>query len=275
MHETTHVKQLHSVDTLLTELVCAICWFNPFVWLFRTEIRMNLEFLADKSVLSSGYGAEHYQLHLLSLSYNKAAVTITNNFNVSLLKKRIFMMNKKQTPNRSIFKYALIIPVIAILLLINCTSNKKEQKDNVTNIDPPKTEMKVDQQIKTDEANTDQQNAVVGTTDETKPVIHSQVEEMPKFPGGDAALMKWLSDSIAYPPSAQEKGIQGTVNLRFIVKPDGSVGDVELIKGLDPECDKAAISAVKKLPKFVPGKQNGVPVHVYFNMPVRFRLQQS
>ena len=95
LHETTHVEQRHSADTVLAELVCIFCWFNPFAWLLKTEIRMNLEFLADRSVLSSGCGAEHYQFHLLRLSYYKAAATITNNFNVSLLKKRIFMMNKK------------------------------------------------------------------------------------------------------------------------------------------------------------------------------------
>jgi len=84
LHETTHVEQNHSADTLLAELMCAICWFNPFAWLLKTEIRMNLEFLADRSVLSSGCGAEHYQFNLLHLSYNKAAAKITNKFNVSL-----------------------------------------------------------------------------------------------------------------------------------------------------------------------------------------------
>jgi len=68
LHESTHVEQNHSVDTVLAELMCALCWFNPFAWLLKTEIRMNLEFLADRSVLSSGCGAEHYQFHLLHLS---------------------------------------------------------------------------------------------------------------------------------------------------------------------------------------------------------------
>jgi protein TonB len=106
-----------------------------------------------------------------------------------------------------------------------------------------------------------------------KPEIFSHVEVMPEFPGGNTALLKWLSDNISYPTIAQEQGIQGTVNLRFVVKPDGSVDNVEVIKGLDPSCDKEAMRVVKKMPKWIPGKQNGNPVYVYFNLPVRFRLQ--
>ena len=110
--------------------------------------------------------------------------------------------------------------------------------------------------------------------EDTKPQIFSHVEVMPSFPGGDAVLMKWLSDNIAYPTIAQEQGIQGRVSLRFVVKPDGSVDDVQVVKGLDPSCDKEAVRVVKKMPKWIPGKQNGNPVYVYFSLPVTFRLQQ-
>ena len=111
--------------------------------------------------------------------------------------------------------------------------------------------------------------------EEKKPEIFSHVEVMPTFPGGEGALMKWLSDHISYPPIAQEQGIQGRVNLRFVVKPDGSVDDVQVIKGLDPSCDKEAVRVVKQMPKWNPGKQNGVAVNVYFSLPVTFRLQNG
>jgi len=108
-----------------------------------------------------------------------------------------------------------------------------------------------------------------------KPQIFSHVEVMPQFPGGDGALMKWLRDNISYPPLAQEQGIQGRVSLRFVVKPDGSVAEVEVIKGLDPSCDKEAVDKVKKMPKWIPGKQNGNPVYVYYQLPVTFKLQSN
>jgi len=108
-----------------------------------------------------------------------------------------------------------------------------------------------------------------------KPPIFNHVEVMPSFPGGEAALMKWLTDNMTYPTIAAEQGIQGRVTLRFVVTPDGSIDDVVVVKGLDPSCDKEAIRAVKKMPKWIPGKQNGNPVYVYFSLPVVFRLQNN
>jgi len=250
LHETTHVKQVHSADTLLAEFLCVLCWFNPFAWLLKTEIRMNLEFLADRSVLSSGCGAEHYQFHLLHLSYHKAAAKITNNFNVSLLKKRIFMMNKKQSSYRSMWKYTLMLPVIAMLLFFNSTFKTKAEPIN--------------------EMNAVQQNPVAS---QDKPQIFNQVEVMPQFPGGIDSLMKFLSENINYPPEVVTKGTQGRVVLRFVVTPDGSIDDVKVVKSLDSSfCDNEAVRVVKAMPKWISGKQNGNPVSVYFYLPITFNL---
>lgn len=116
-HEKTHVLQWHSLDMLCGECLCIVFWFNPFVWLFRREIRQNLEFLADKKVVSSGYNRKNYQYHLLRLSHQSTAVHIVNNFNVSPLKKRIIMMNKKRTSKIGLLKYALLVPVTGLLIL--------------------------------------------------------------------------------------------------------------------------------------------------------------
>ena len=109
--------------------------------------------------------------------------------------------------------------------------------------------------------------------EEKKPEIFSHVEVPPQFPGGEKELMKWLGDNISYPTIAAEQGIQGRVILRFVVGPDGSVGNVEVQRSLDPSCDKEAQRVVKKMPKWIPGKQNGNPVHVYYTLPVLFKLQ--
>ena len=116
-HEKTHVHQWHSLDMLVGELLCITFWFNPVVWFLRKEIRQNLEFLADQHVVSSGYNRKNYQYHLLRLSHQSTAVPIVNNFNVSSLKKRIIMMNKKKTSRIGLMKYALLIPVTGILVL--------------------------------------------------------------------------------------------------------------------------------------------------------------
>ncbi|MDR1683526.1 MAG: energy transducer TonB [Candidatus Symbiothrix sp.] len=108
---------------------------------------------------------------------------------------------------------------------------------------------------------------------EEKPEIHNHVEVMPSFPGGDKEMMRWLSENIKYPTVAQEQGIQGRVILRFVVKPDGSVDNVEVQRSLDPSLDKEAVRVVKKMPKWIPGKQNGNAVYVYYTLPVLFKLQ--
>jgi protein TonB len=112
-------------------------------------------------------------------------------------------------------------------------------------------------------------------TEAPKEEIFQHVEQMPSFPGGEKELMKWLGDNIQYPTIASEQGIQGRVTLRFVVKPDGSIDDIQIVKSLEPSCDREAVRAVKKMPKWIPGKQNGNPVSVYFNLPVVFRLQNS
>lgn len=109
--------------------------------------------------------------------------------------------------------------------------------------------------------------------EEKKPEIFSHVEVKPQFPGGEMELIKWISDNINYPVIAQEQNIQGRVVLRFVVRPDGSVDDVIIQRSLDPSCDKEAIRVVKKMPKWIPGKQNGNPVYVYYTLPIQFKLQ--
>ncbi len=99
------------------------------------------------------------------------------------------------------------------------------------------------------------------------------VENMPEFPGGESALMEYLAKNTAYPPMAKESGIQGTVYVRFVVEPDGSVSNVTIMRGIGGGCDEEALRVVKNMPRWTPGKQRGKPVRVQFNLPIRFVLQ--
>ncbi len=103
--------------------------------------------------------------------------------------------------------------------------------------------------------------------------IFTVVEEQPAYPGGDAAFMKYLQDNIKYPEEAKELGIQGRVFVTFVVEVDGSITDVRVLRGIGGGCDEEAIRVVRNMPKWVPGKQRGVPVRVQFNLPVKFTLQ--
>lgn len=99
------------------------------------------------------------------------------------------------------------------------------------------------------------------------------VEQQPLFPGGPAALMKYLSEHTKYPVVAQENGVQGRVTVQFVVEKDGSISDVHVLRGVDPSLDREAVRVVKSMPRWTPGKQNGITVRVNYRVPVLFRLQ--
>ena len=121
VHECTHVSGHHSLDTLFSELFSIACWFNPFAWLMKQEVRMNLEYLADESVLSDGNARKSYQYHLLGLAYRQPneSTKIANNFNLLPLKKRIKMMNKRRTSEIGKAKYFLFAPLAGVLLMVS------------------------------------------------------------------------------------------------------------------------------------------------------------
>ncbi|MDE6354881.1 MAG: TonB family protein [Prevotella sp.] len=99
------------------------------------------------------------------------------------------------------------------------------------------------------------------------------VEQMPTFPGGDGKLMEWLSKNIKYPAVAEENGVQGRVIVRFVVGKDGSISNASVVRSVDPSLDKEALRVVKAMPRWIPGKQNGAAVPVWFTLPVTFQLQ--
>lgn len=103
--------------------------------------------------------------------------------------------------------------------------------------------------------------------------IFEVVENMPDFPGGQAALMQYLAKNIKYPTIAQENGTQGRVIVQFVVNKDGSIVDANVVRSVDPYLDKEALRVINTMPKWKPGMQRGKPVRVKFTVPVMFRLQ--
>ena len=117
----------------------------------------------------------------------------------------------------------------------------------------------------------DLKEVITSQVEDTK--VYNVVEQMPTFPGGEEALLNYISEHIKYPSVALEQGIQGTVMLRFVVTGTGEIGEVQILKGLDPYCDREAKRVVASLPKFIPGKQQGRPVSVWYTCPIRFVIE--
>ena len=295
-HEQTHAHQLHSADIMFSELICIACWFNPFIWLMKREIRNNLEYMADQRVLQTGYDYKVYQYHLLGLAHNKAAATLYNSFNVLPLKNRIKMMNKKRTKEIGRTKYLLVLPLAALLLIISnieavarTTKNfareviqtvekSTEQVTKATGQIPEQAtveEVTIPKEIPADIDITDKDPSAimqkVNTEDDDD--IFDVVEEMPVFPGGQTGLMEFIAKNLRYPVKAQKEGIQGRVIARFIVEKDGSVSNLAVARrSASSELDAEAIRVLSTMPKWTPGKQRGKEVRVKYTVPIAFRL---
>lgn len=262
VHECTHVSGLHSLDTLFSELFSIACWFNPFAWLMKQEVRMNLEYLADESVLSDGNARKSYQYHLLGLAYRqpKDSTKIANNFNLLPLKKRIKMMNKRRTSEIGKAKYLLFAPLAGALLMVsNIESVAREIGEQI----PEVAEV---QQKASD---------VTAPADTTKNVVYDVTETMPQFPGGQGVMMKYLAANIKYPASAVKAKKQGRVIVSFVIQKDGSVTNARIVRSVDPELDAEALRIVKAMPNWTPGTQDGKPVNVRYTIPVVFSLYKE
>lgn len=289
VHECTHVSGLHSLDTLFSELFSIACWFNPFAWLMKQEVRMNLEYLADESVLSDGNARKSYQYHLLGLAYRQPneSTKIANNFNLLPLKKRIKMMNKRRTSEIGKAKYLLFAPLAGVLLMVsNIESVAREIGEQIPEV--AEVQQKAEQALNTDvavanpmakaeaelkaEAKTSDATAPADTT---KSVVYDIPETMPYFPGGNVLMLKYLADNIKYPASAVKAKKQGRVIVGFIVQKDGSITHAKIVRSIDPELDAEALRVVKGMPKWTPGTQLGKPVSVKYTLPVKFSLQKD
>lgn len=261
IHEQTHVRELHSLDIVLVQLVIIFCWFNPFAWLIRSEMRMNHEYLADKRVIASGCDKKAYQYHLLGMDCTTlAAANLYNNFSVLPLKKRIKMLNRKRTRNIMMSKYLMFIPVTALLIFFSNCSEKPEKTEVATEVTGKATP-------------TEQKVATETETRSSEEETFDVVEEMPEFPGGMKELMRFLNTTIKYPDEALKKKEQGRVIIQFVVDKDGSIENPKVVRGVSSELDKEALRVVNEMPKWTPGKQKGVPVRVKYTIPIMFRVQ--
>ena len=185
VHECTHVSGLHFLDTLFSELFSIACWFNPFAWLMKQEVRMNLEYLADESVLSDGNARKSYQYHLLGLAYRQPneSTKIANNFNLLPLKKRIKMMNKRRTSEIGKAKYLLFAPLAGVLLMVsNIESVAREIGEQIPEV--AEVQQKAEQALNADVA-----VANPMAKDAVEMMNPAEAEEMEADKAAEAALI--------------------------------------------------------------------------------------
>ena len=267
LHERAHIRHHHSIDLLVAEVCLFFQWFNPAAWLLKQELQTIHEYEADGDVLLSGIDARQYQLLLIRKAVGTRLYSMANSLNHSNLKKRITMMLKKKSNPWARLKYAYVLPLAAITMAAFA-------RPEVQNASSEISAVKVNDLVGNLVTNLEEKFTLPDSNVPLPPdSIYEIVEIMPVFPGGEAGMLKFLSDNIKYPAEAQEAGIEGRVFTRFVINEDGSVSDVEILRSVHPLLDAEAIRVVKAMPKWTPARQDGKAVKVRYALPLVFRLQ--
>lgn len=252
-HEKMHVKCSHSIDLLVYTPVTIFQWFNPLVWIARTELKMLHEYEADELTINKGIDAIQYQLLLVKKAVGAKRFQLANGFNHSKLKNRITMMHKNKTNRMMRLAYFLCIPAL-IGAMYSCA-----HKTNAGNITEP-----VEHGIPVDKAAKD--------TVRSESVPFQFVDVKPGFNGGDAnEFSKWVNENLKYPENCKAAGISGRVTLSFTVTETGKVTDVKVLRGAHEDLDKEAVRVVSSSPDWTPGMKDGKPVAVTYTFPVIFK----
>ena len=256
-HEQAHIRQMHTLDILLGEVVAVLCWMNPLAWLLLKEIRLNLEYLADRAALADEPEKRAYQYLLLDLALDNRPQASAIPFDHSFLKERIAMINRRASSTRSRYRYLLVLP-LCLLLVVGSQSCRQSADHKAANSPATTTE-------------TLPQTATLREVPEQEPVFEV-AEVMPEFPGGPQALFEFIRDNLKYPQEAIDNQTEGRVILQFVVDKRGKVNNIQVKRSIDPALDRAAIDVVRALPAWKPGMQNGKQVNVRYTLPIVFKL---
>ena len=294
-HELAHVRMKHSWDVILCDLTCHLLWCLPFAWMLRQDFVDVHEFQADEAVLQSGVTLEDYEHLLVRKAVQTQILPIMNTLRRGAVKKRFAMMHSGPSPRWSRLKLLYLVPALAACLWLSAQAEeyttylngKLATQEELESINPSTIE-RVD-------VIHSQKKVLI----ETAPEPFDIVDQMPRFPGGDAAFNQYMAQHVRYPEVATENGVEGTVTVQFIVEADGRITHVQAVDSPSDEADakvyaygisdkqpseaeddegrralrEAAEELFRGMPPFEPGRQSGKPVRVQMTKKVNYALR--
>lgn len=296
-HELVHIKEWHSLDLLFFELMRILFWFNPLTYIYQNRVSELHEFIADSKV-NKGNKKEQYQL-LLSEAFQTQNISFVNQFfKKSLIKKRIVMLQRQKSKAIWQLKYLVLLPIVLGMLFFNScqlengnTKNTDSLTDRISSLEEEITSL--------DSLTQEEKGALAKMLYNVYPketrgisgkygnidysgVPFAVIEEAPIFPGCENSedtracfqqmMQKHIRKNFNYPQEAQTQGIQGRVNIIFVISSDGSITNLRM-RGPDKLLENEAERIISKLPKMQPGKQKGKAVDVPFSIPISFKLR--
>ena len=310
-HELAHVRLKHSWDVVLCDLTCRLLWCLPFAWMLRQDLVDVHEFQADEAVLRGGVTLDEYEHLLVRKAVQTQVLPIMNTLRRGALKKRFAMMHSGPSSRWSRLKLLYLVPALAACLWVSAQAEeyntylngKLVTQEEIVAIDPSTIERvdvihsqkKVFVEAATEPVDTG------GVMPGVKPedAYFDMVEQMPQFPGGDAAFNQYMAQHVRYPKVATENGVEGTVTVQFIVEADGRITHVQAVDSPSDEADakvyaygtsdkqpseaeddegrralrEAAEELFRGMPPFEPGRQSGKPVRVQMTKKVSYALR--
>ena len=283
IHELSHVRQGHSWDLILTDLLILFQWFNPAAWLLKQSMQQVHEFQADDAVLKAGVNAKQYQLLLIKKAVGTRRYSMVNSFNHSKLKKRITMMWKKKSSKWAFAKCIYALPLAFIAVTAFATPEISGTLSGISSVKDIK--ISLPQDIKP------QALPVTATVPPPPPVPAAAIpakqdsvfplallDTKPLFANGkdENEFTKWVLNNMKYPEEAKKKGIQGRVIASFELSETGQVVNAKILRGVDPELDNEVLRVLMSSPVWErPGQNMGKTVRVRYNFPVNFQLPKK
>ena len=300
-HEMVHIRQMHSIDTVLVELLHCAFWFNPILIFYKKALRENHEFLADDKATQS-YSKENY-IHLLMQQYlYPTNVAFTHSFFQSQFKNRIKMLYTKKSGSNNLLRYLLAIPLLMASVMV-LSSYKQHHvtsiNQNLFQVISDTIPAKKQALKKADVRKAEKMKAIPPTKIQSPPpppplpkqdeMIFQTVDEMPRFPGceegqtkeekiacSNQKLMEYLFANLRYPEEARKNNIEGKCIVRFVINTKGYLENIELIKnpgGGTGEETVRLVTSMNQMPeRWVPGMNQGKKVNVSYTLPVFFKL---
>lgn len=275
-HEQVHIKQHHTVDILLVEVIQAIFWFNPVLILYKKAIRQSHEYIADATICEKQSVSSYTDL-LLHNTQKGLEMSLPNHFFNSQIKKRIIMMTSKKSNKNVMWKYAILLPVVIGLVL-----SFARCKDIPSPSDPPaapEAPAAPSPPVPPDES-------ILSESEE----IYKAVQEMPRFPGceNNAAdfekdncakgkMLEYIYKNMKYPEEARINGIEGQVVAQFIVSKKGELEEIKILRDIGEGCGDEVLRVLTAMnnmsSKWRPGRKDGRPVNVLYTLPIKFKLE--
>ena len=306
-HELAHVRMKHSWDVVLCDLTCRLLWCLPFAWMLRQDLVDVHEFQADEAVLQGGVKLEDYEHLLVRKAVRTQALPIMNTLRRGAVKKRFAMMHSRRSSRWSRLKLLYLVPALAACLWVSAQAEEYKvylngklwaslKADTFLIDGQPVTREELDAidpgTIKSINVLHSQKTVAI----ETEPEVVLEAEQMPQFPGGDAAFKQYMAHHLRYPKAAAENGVNGTVKVQYIVETDGRITHVQAFDSPSEETEAVAYSygatdkhptqdeidegrralreaaeeLIRGMPPFEPGRQNGKPVRVQLTTSLNY-----